>query len=165
MTESEFQEIFANLHQAIVNKIKSVVPAETKVLGRDVSDVNNEKIWIGRLKDANGKIHCWTVSYQGCDSSGDTAIAANVFTPVFNIIGYHYYEFGTEADNSTVNFAAEINALRYAFMNELTLGQEWVCEHKGFHDQTSVLYMDGQQVHFSKVRLKVQLEPLPYEYA
>jgi hypothetical protein len=166
MTSTEFQDIFTGIQAAIVDLIKSVVPEETRVYSRDVFD-ENESVWIGRLKDKSPdkpRVHCWTVTYVGNTDEEEEAISAATFYPTFKIEGFHYYEFGTNDDNSSKRFTDEINAIRFAFMNNLTLGQDWVAEHKGFKEQLILAKLDNQSVHMSRTLLKVQLEPLPFIY-
>lgn len=164
MTPQDFASVFQEIEQNVVDLIKDVVPPETKVIGRSTfSDAEN--VWLGRIKDSNGQIHCYSVQYVGTDESDDSvAVATAVFTAKFQIIAFMEYSFGTDADNSSRRFADELHALRFVFLNNQRLNSDWVCSHSGFSERLYLTKLDGRDVHLAKIDLKVQLEPLSYEY-
>lgn len=167
MTQAEFQQIFVDIRDSIVDLIVSNTdPATTRVWSRDVFD-ENEPTWLGRLTADDGSVHCWSVSYTGCPGLDDeqNPTATETFVPTFRIIGYRAYNFGTDADNSSDAHLDEINKLRWAFLNDPTLALDDVVEsHSGFIDQTMLGKIDTKSVHISRIDLGVQMHPIDYEY-
>jgi hypothetical protein len=167
MTLSEFQDLFKNIRTEIIDLIKAnVTLASTAVYGREVVD-GDESTWYGRLTAPNGSTHCWTVSYAGCPGLDDekNPTATETFMPMFRIVGYRGYSFGTDAANSSDQHMDEVNKIRWAFMNNATLTlPDYVESHSGFIDQTVLGKIDTKPIHISKIDLGVQLHPIPYIY-
>lgn len=164
MTTSEFQAIFTGAHDAVAQIIRDTVPAGTRIFAREAFD-EDEGTWVGRLKNTSGKIHCWTVAYTGTDSEEDEgSIATDVFVLNFMIVGYLGLDFGTDAANSAKTLANEIAALRFEFMNNRSLGEEYVSEHLGFSDKVGLVRLHNSDIHVARINLKVKLTPLAYEF-
>lgn len=167
MTLPEFQTLFTNIHKAITDLVKANVDvSKVKVIGRDCFD-EDEAEWVGRIMGNDGTIRCWSVfptSTAGLDDE-NTPTATETFIPMFGLIGYHYYDFGTDSSNSNKSFQDELNKLRWAFMNNQALGlPDYVESHSGFINRTTLGKIDTTTVHIARVDLGVQLHPIAYTY-
>lgn len=167
MTLADFQQLFKDIREAIVDVVESSVDVnKTKILARDAYH-DDDTIWLGRITAPDDSIHCWSIFYTGCAGLDDpqNPVATETFVPMFRLIGYYGYDFGTDAANSTDKFQDELQALRWNFMNNATLGMGTpVNFHTGFKDQTVLGKISDRRIHIARVDMGVELTPIPYTY-
>ena len=167
MTEQEFQQIFTDVRDAIIAIVNQEVdPASTVVWNREVFD-ENPPTWLGRITAPDGSIHCVSVCYTGTAGVDDKedGVALETFVPMFRIVIYRGYDFGTNDDNSSDKHLNELNGLRFRFMNDPILSlPDTVCQHTGFIDQTVLSRIDTTAVHISRIDLGVELLPISYDF-
>ncbi len=167
MTLAEFQQLFLDIQTALTNLVSANVDTGVvKVIGRDVFD-EDEAEWMGRLVGPTGLVRCWSIYSTGCAGLEDerNPVSTETFVPTYNLIGYHYYDFGTTASNSAKSFQNELNKLRWAFMQDQSLGlPSYVESHTGFINRLVLGRIDSKPVHIARVELGVRLHPIAYEY-
>lgn len=163
MTESEFQEIFTELHAAIAALIAAEAP-DARISTREAYDAD-EETWIGRLKNSAGEVHCYVIAFTGVSEITEGAVADKILEVGFRIVAYRKYDFGTDASNSTRNFTDEINAIRFAFLNDRDLGQTWVEDHSDFKEQQFLNEISTIPVHVARADMKFYLANIPYTFS
>jgi hypothetical protein len=136
MTPTEFAQLGAEAHAAIVRIVKTVVQPNAGpkglVLDRDPVSFDDAQ-WLGALKsdddlDENDdkRTHAWVVKFGGSIDPETAAVRAIAPRFIFNVEFFYSHDFGKDDDNSEMRARAEMLMVQKALADDPKLGRAHV---------------------------------------